>query len=191
MTHIGVTHSSYISYMTQTHVWDLTHRLTPADKGDKDFKYLLSMDTLLIDSLPQTNSFVCTYQSCVTWLIHVSLDSYTHSCRQTLSSIVYCVLCIVYCVCVTWLIYVSHDSYMCPLTHTLTPADKGHVYETWLMDSLLQTKETHVTRDPVKGHFTHRLTPADRLFHVSLWSKEPPPPGGVSYWLCSLIKKRV
>ena len=55
-----------------------------------------------------------------------------------------------------------------------------HSYGTWLIHTrhdLYQTYRFHMRHDSFTWDMTH-----------AYWSKEPPPPGGVSYLLCSLIK---
>ena len=62
---------------------------------------------------------------------------------------------------------------------------KRHMWNTYTCVSRI-----YCTRLPISGYNIFVRHIDRKKPHSSLWSKEPPPPGGVSYTLCSLVKNR-
>jgi len=100
-------------------------------------------------------------------------------------------VCLCLCLCVrawyrTFEWVVSHI-WMSHFTHM---RESGHTYE-WVMSYIWIS---HVTRMNVSCHVCEWVTSHIRMSHVTHMTElieRNPPPGGVSYLLCSLIKNRV
>ena len=118
-----------------------------------------------------------------TWLIHMGYDSFIWDMTDSYG---------------TWLIHMGHDLFIpwyasfihAPLitlsTHDMPHAHIPHSYGTWLL---------HMGHDSFIWDMTHSYgtwlvhTPWKKTcVLLTLWSKETPPPGGVSYLLFSFIK---
>ena len=105
-----------------------------------------------------------------------------------------------------WFIGMSHDSFMWDMTHSYATWFIGMRHDSFIYPGRLIKKgwdliECYQACCIHIKHLTHSyetgLIYISRTIHLGrwidglwLWSKEPPPPGGVSYLLCSLIKNR-